>query len=101
MAPDEPTTSIDDETLAHLEHLARIEVPADERESVKADLSTVLAFVAQLGEMASETEARAADAPSSARPDVPRPSLGQAAALAVAPASREGYFEVPRTLDEG
>lgn len=101
MAPDDPAVSVDDETLAHLERLARLEVPADERESIKADLGTVLAFVAQLEDLAIETGSSVADLPNAARPDVPRPSLGQAAALAVAPASREGYFEVPRTLDEG
>lgn len=101
MAPDEPALSVDDQTLEHLERLARLEVPAEEREGIKADLSTVLTFVAQLAGLSVGTGTPETDAPSTARPDVPRPSLGQAAALAVAPASRDGYFEVPRTLDEG
>ena len=101
MAPDEQITSVDDRTLEHLERLARLEVPEEERDGIKADLSTVLTFVAQLADLAIGSDAPETDAPSAARPDVQRPSLGQAAALAVAPASRDGYFEVPRTVDEG
>lgn len=101
MVPDEQITSVDDRTLEHLERLARLEVPAEERDGIKADLSTVLTFVAQLADLAIGADAPKTDAPSAARPDVQRPSLGQAAALAVAPASRDGYFEVPRTVDEG
>ena len=54
MAPDDPGISVDDQTLEHLERLARLEVPPEERESIKLDLSTVLAFVAQLGDLAIE-----------------------------------------------
>lgn len=93
--------SIDDEALAHLERLARLEVPADERESVKADLAAVLEFVAQLNHLPVDGADLAGAEATSGRPDVPRPSLGQQAALSVAPAARDGYFEVPRTVDEG
>ncbi len=100
MAPADPVT-IDDETLAHLERLARLEVPEDERESVKADLAAVLAFVAQLEQVPGRDGAPPAVAVAGARPDQPRPSLGQAEALSVAPSRKDGYFQVPRTVDEG
>ncbi|HEX7001625.1 MAG TPA: Asp-tRNA(Asn)/Glu-tRNA(Gln) amidotransferase subunit GatC [Trueperaceae bacterium] len=92
---------IDDEALAHLERLARLVVPAEEREAVRADLAAVLEFVTQLNELPVESVDLAVSEGGSGRPDVPRPSLDRAAALSVAPETRDGYFEVPRTLDEG
>jgi aspartyl-tRNA(Asn)/glutamyl-tRNA(Gln) amidotransferase subunit C len=95
------TPVIDDETLARLEELARLELAPDERERVKADLAAVLGFVAQLADLPEGPGAEDLTAPERTRPDVPRPGLPRDAALALAPAARDGYFEVPRTVDEG
>ncbi len=92
---------VDDETLAHLEDLARLELAPEERERVKADLAAVLGFVAQLADLPEGGEAADLAAPARTRPDVPRPGLTRVAALALAPAARDGYFEVPRTVEEG
>lgn len=92
---------IDDETLSHLEELARLELAPEERERVKADLAAVLGFVDALADLPEGEDASDLTAPQRTRPDVPRPGLPRDAALALAPASRDGYFEVPRTVEEG
>lgn len=96
----EAPISIDDETLSHLEELARLELHPAEREKVKADLAAVLGFVAELAELQEGEVATDLAAPERTRPDVPRPGLPREAALALAPAARDGYFEVPRTVEE-
>lgn len=95
---------IDDATLDHLQRLARITVPADERERLKHDLGEVLGFVAQLREVDVEGLSELTRPISTAgvtRQDEPSPSLPRERALAMAPATRDGFFEVPRTVDEG
>lgn len=95
---------IDDETLDHLQRLARLSLPEEERAAVKRDLGKVLAFVDQLREVdvsgVSELT-RPVTPPRSVRQDTPAPSLPRERALALAPAEQGGFFEVPRTVDEG
>lgn len=95
-----PTPVIDDEALAHLEELARLELAPEERARVKADLQAVLGFVAELADLPEGVADADLAAPERTRPDVPRPGLAREAALALAPAARDGYFEVPRTVEE-
>ncbi len=100
MARDELPT-IDDEALRRLEALARLELGDAERERLEADLTAVLGFVATLRELPDEVGRAPFEVPQRTRPDEPRPGLAREAALSVAPATRDGYFEVPRTVDEG
>ncbi|HZJ09762.1 MAG TPA: Asp-tRNA(Asn)/Glu-tRNA(Gln) amidotransferase subunit GatC [Trueperaceae bacterium] len=95
---------VDDAVLDHLQRLARLSVPEDEREAVKRDLGKVLAFVAQLREVdvdGVEELTRPVTPTGAAREDVLAPSLPRELALAIAPATRDGFFEVPRTVEEG
>lgn len=97
-------TVIDDATFDHLERLARLSVPDDERADLKADLAALLAFVAQLEEIDVSGVAeltRPVAASASGRPDALTGSLPRVTALELAPARRDGFFEVPRTVDEG
>lgn len=89
--------------VAHLAHLARIDIPESALGHYAEQLGVILEAVAKVGEVAS------ADVPATSHPmplinvfrdDVPRPSLTQQQALSGAPAVEDGRFRVPRILDE-
>ena len=98
-----PTLTRD--VVAHLAHLARLELSEPELDTYVDQLSVILDAVATVSEVA----ARDADiAPTSHavpltnvyRQDVVRPGLRHEAALAGAPAAEEGRFRVPQILGE-
>ncbi len=91
-----------DELLA----LARLEVDAEQRQALAGDLRALLGFVEELfnAPIPDDEVADAAagdDAPTPGRGDAITAPLARDAALANAPAAHEGYFKVPRTVDEG
>lgn len=100
----EPSAAtIDDEAFDHLQRLARLSVPEEEREALRRDLGKVLAFVAQLREVdvvGVSQMTRPVTPPGATRPDVREPSLPHERAMELAPANQGGFFEVPRTVDE-
>ncbi|HEY3356487.1 MAG TPA: Asp-tRNA(Asn)/Glu-tRNA(Gln) amidotransferase subunit GatC [Polyangia bacterium] len=82
--------------------LARLELTEPEIERLTHDLSAILAYVEQLGELDTTgveptTHAVPLDCP--LRPDELEPSLPTAAATAAAPAAHDGFFGVPAILD--
>lgn len=95
--------AVDDETFDHLQRLARLRVPEADRATLKEDLEKVLAFVAQLEEIdvsGVDELTRPLAGSGVTRPDTPAPSLPREVALKSAPAQRDGFFEVPRTVEE-
>lgn len=95
--------SISDEELAHLERLARIELDAEERESIRGDLSDVLDYFASISELDTdgiEELVRPVPSTNVLRPDEVRPSLAQQRALALMAESDKGFIKVPRTVDD-
>lgn len=96
-------SSLSRDEVAHVAMLARIQLSDDELDKLAGQLDQIVGFVAQVNDIA------AADVPPMShplpltnvtRPDEVRPSLTQEQALAGAPASDLGRFEVPRILDE-
>ncbi|MBC9957079.1 Asp-tRNA(Asn)/Glu-tRNA(Gln) amidotransferase subunit GatC [Yimella sp. cx-51] len=96
-------SSLSRDEVAHVAMLARIQLSDDELDKLAGQLDQIVGFVAQVNDIA------AADVPPMShplpltnvtRPDEVRPSLTQEQALAGAPASDIGRFEVPRILDE-
>ena len=72
--------------------LARLEVPAQERAALAAELAGLDAADArQAGPQPRQGDGL--------RPDVPRPSVPREALLAAAPAVRDGAVLVPRTVE--
>ncbi len=89
--------------VAHLAHLARIELTEDELDRFAGQLDAVVDAVAAVAEVAAD------DVPATShpvpltnvtRPDVVVPPLGAQAVLAGAPAAEEQRFRVPRILGE-
>ena len=96
-------SAITRDEVAHLAALARIDLTNDELDRLAGQLGVVLDAVARVGEVAAD------DIPPTShplpltnvqRPDEPRPCLTSAEALAGAPATDRGRFQVPRILDE-
>ena len=89
--------------VAHLAHLARIDMTDLELDALANELDVILEAVARVQEVATPDIA-----PTShplplrnvTRPDVVTPSLTPAAALSGAPASEDQRFRVPQILGE-
>jgi aspartyl-tRNA(Asn)/glutamyl-tRNA(Gln) amidotransferase subunit C len=99
--------SVDDAALEHLERLARLVIDPAEREDLKRDLVELLGFVDSLLEADVDgveeygPGVAAAASVGAERADVVQPSLPSSVALAMAPEEQDGFFKVPRTVDEG
>ena len=95
---------IGDNDLQHLMTLARIDLDPAEAEKIKIDLNAILGYFEQLASLDTEGVeelARPVHTENISREDEIRPSLSRSRALAVAVETDEGFFKVPRTVDEG
>jgi aspartyl-tRNA(Asn)/glutamyl-tRNA(Gln) amidotransferase subunit C len=90
--------------IDHVARLARLDLSAEEKERLKAQLGLILESAAKVGEVA------AADVPPTAyaipranvlRPDEPAPSLSREEALANAPEQEGDRFRVPPIAEVG
>ncbi|MDA0700026.1 MAG: Asp-tRNA(Asn)/Glu-tRNA(Gln) amidotransferase subunit GatC [bacterium] len=101
---------LDDRALDALARLARLDLSGVDRDALRSDLESVLGYVDRLaafdepgteplrhpalGDAAASLDAGAL------RPDAPLPGLPTDALAALAPAWRDGWVEVPRTVDQ-
>jgi aspartyl-tRNA(Asn)/glutamyl-tRNA(Gln) amidotransferase subunit C len=103
MSGDRPASGIDDETVARVARLSRLELTDEERVVFRAQLAGILeAFqrVAALDLPAADEAAPATAPPDAAlRDDEVTPSLPREEALANAPETEDGYFVVPPVID--
>jgi aspartyl-tRNA(Asn)/glutamyl-tRNA(Gln) amidotransferase subunit C len=94
---------IDETLIFHLEKLSRLQLAADEREKIKADLNNILAMVEKLDELdltdvpplTHITERLAA-----LRTDEVRGQVTPAEALRNAPDHSENFFRVPKVIPQ-
>jgi aspartyl-tRNA(Asn)/glutamyl-tRNA(Gln) amidotransferase subunit C len=96
-----PSISRDD--VAHLAHLARIDLTDVELDHLAPQLSVILDSVAVVSAVAVDDippTSHALPLRNVFRRDEVRPSLGASAALAAAPAIEQQRFSVPRILDD-
>lgn len=97
-----PTLTRDD--VAHLAHLARLELSEQELALYVGQLSVILDAVATVSAVADtpgvEPTSHAVPLTNVYRDDVIRPGLTNEAALAGAPAAEDGRFRVPQILGE-
>ncbi len=96
-------SGISQEDVAHLAHLARIDIPTAQLAHYASQLDAILNAVAEVSSLDT------ADVPAMSHPvpmtnvfreDVPVASLPPGAALAGAPAVEDERFRVPRILDQ-
>jgi aspartyl-tRNA(Asn)/glutamyl-tRNA(Gln) amidotransferase subunit C len=95
--------NISRDEVAHLARLARLAVTEDELTTFAGQLDVILQSVATVGEVAADDippTSHAVPLVNVFRPDVVRPGLTQAQALAAAPAREDGRFRVPQILGE-
>lgn len=96
-------TGITRAEVAHLAHLARLDLTEDELDHYAAQLDVILQSVARVSEVATD------DIPATSHPiplvnvfrdDVARAGVDRTEVLAAAPAHEDDRFRVPRILNE-
>jgi aspartyl-tRNA(Asn)/glutamyl-tRNA(Gln) amidotransferase subunit C len=89
--------------VARLAQLARIDLTADELARLAPQLDVILDAVASVSTVAGPDVVpmtHALPLTNVFRPDVVKPSLSAADALAAAPATEDGRFRVPRIMED-
>ena len=94
---------ISKEQVEHVAKLARLEVSEDEKAMFARQLSGILTYMDQLKEVDTEgVEPTATVLPTENvwREDAVKPSLTQEQALANAPDKADGFFRVPKIIED-
>ncbi|MFP4125383.1 MAG: Asp-tRNA(Asn)/Glu-tRNA(Gln) amidotransferase subunit GatC [Alphaproteobacteria bacterium] len=94
--------SLDEATVARIARLARIEVAEDRLPGLARELSNILGWVEQLGEVATddvEPLRAVMPIPSRRRDDVVTDGNRQADVLRNAPEAHDGFYVVPRVVE--
>jgi aspartyl-tRNA(Asn)/glutamyl-tRNA(Gln) amidotransferase subunit C len=89
---------IDRDQVLHVARLARLRLSEEEVERMTGELSGILEHVDRIGNLdleGVEPTSHVVKLENVLRPDLPRPSLSQEAALASAPEPVDGAFRVP------
>lgn len=89
--------------VEHVARLARLEITETEKEAFTRQLSDILTYVEQLNELNTEgvePTATVLGQTNVFREDVARPSLPVEKALANAPETEDGFFVVPKIINE-
>jgi aspartyl-tRNA(Asn)/glutamyl-tRNA(Gln) amidotransferase subunit C len=88
--------------VEHVAQLARLELTEDEKDGFAEQLGVILDHAAEVAALDThDVEPTAHPLPlvNVLRPDVPRAGLDRDEVLAMAPATEDGRFRVPRILD--
>jgi aspartyl-tRNA(Asn)/glutamyl-tRNA(Gln) amidotransferase subunit C len=89
--------------VEHVAKLARLEITESEKDALSQQLSSILTYIEQLKAIDTsgvEPTATVLDQSNVFREDTVRPSLSVEHALANAPQADDGYFQVPRILED-
>jgi aspartyl-tRNA(Asn)/glutamyl-tRNA(Gln) amidotransferase subunit C len=96
-------SSIDEKTVRHIANLARLSVSDADVARYATQLSRILDYARQLQEVSTEDvppTARPLPVQNVFRPDQPHNSWPPEKALANAPDPHDGFFRVPKVLDQ-
>lgn len=96
-------TAISREEVAHLAHLARLDVTDDELDRFAQQLDVILQSIQTIGEVSAQDippTSHAVPLTNVFRADQPTPSLPREDVLSQAPDAAEDRFRVPRILGE-
>ncbi|GGI06192.1 Asp-tRNA(Asn)/Glu-tRNA(Gln) amidotransferase subunit GatC [Egicoccus halophilus] len=95
--------SLSADEVRHVARLARLALTDDEVDALAPQLSDILAYAEQVGEVAAQ-DVEPTTHPFAlrdvSRPDEPRPSLPREDVLAAAPHAEQDRFAVPRIVAE-
>ena len=97
-------SSLDETTVRHVANLARLDLTDDEVVRFAEQLSSILGYVEQLNELdTTDTPPTAHGLPVNNvfRDDTVQACWGPGRALQNAPQCQDGFFKVPRVLDQG
>ncbi len=92
---------INDEMIAHLAHLSRLQFEGQAKEEIKKDLNRILSFVEKLNELDTanvEPLIYMTDEHNVLREDEVKQDITHQEALRNAPKKDSDYFKVPRVL---
>ena len=95
--------SITRDEVAHLAHLARLDLTEEELDHYASQLDVIIGAVARVSEVAAQDippTSHSVPLTNVLRDDVTTPGLTPQEALAGAPATEDDRFRVPRILDE-
>ena len=95
--------NIDEGTVRHVARLARLRLSDEEVARMSRDLSNILGYVAQLEEVDTKDippSAHSIDIANVLRDDRIGACLSNEKALADAPEQKDGFFSVPKVLDQ-
>ncbi|MHC4698425.1 MAG: Asp-tRNA(Asn)/Glu-tRNA(Gln) amidotransferase subunit GatC [Planctomycetota bacterium] len=97
------SSSLDEAAVRHVAHLARLEISDEEVRRYADQLSAVLGYVDQLNELDTTDvppTTHAVPLSNVFRDDAVRASLDAECALSNAPQQQDGFFRVPKVLDQ-
>ena len=92
---------ITDELVEHIAHLARLEFEGDKKDAIKSDLTKIIGFVDQLGEVDTEGVEPLifmTDAINVLREDEVKDTITQVQALKNAPKKDSDYIKMAKVL---
>ncbi len=94
--------NITKDTVEHVAKLARLELSPEEAERYTQELSKILTFMDQLNELdLSQVDvALSVDQPTVFREDIGKREFDPTSVLKNAPEEEDGFFRVPKILDE-
>jgi aspartyl-tRNA(Asn)/glutamyl-tRNA(Gln) amidotransferase subunit C len=96
--------ALSEDAVRHVARLARLALTDDEVAALAPQLSTILDYAEQVGEVTAGDDVEPTVHPFAlanvARPDEPRPGLTREEVLAGAPAVEDDRFAVPRIVAE-
>lgn len=94
--------AVDKDTVAHIARLARIRVEPEQQESLTKEMSNILRWVEQLGELDTEgvePMTSVVEMTLKMRDDRVADGNRQADVLANAPESKHGFYVVPKVVE--
>ena len=92
-----------DDDVRHVARLARLALTDEEVASLRGELTEILGYAEQVGEVATreiDPTGHPLRLTNVLREDEPRPSLPPEEALSTAPEAEDGRFRVPRIVEE-
>lgn len=94
---------INDETVDHIAHLARLEFEGEKKEMIQEDLNRIIDFMAKLQELDTENVEPLIfmnEEVNNLRDDLAEVTISQEQALKNAPKRDSDYFRIPKVLDK-